>query len=183
VLSTAVILAYVAGVYAQGKPSFAGKWTRDAPAAGAAAAGGGGGGGGRAAGGGGGGGGQRGGGGGGGGFNCGMECTITQDAATLKVERAAPAAGGTAPTALVFKLDGTDSKNQQAGRGGAAPTDVITKVKWDGVKLVFSTVRDNQGTPVTGTQTLWIEGGKLVVESNSGMEGATPTKATYTKGS
>jgi hypothetical protein len=57
----------------------------------------------------------------------------------------------------------------------------VSKAKWDGAKLVISTTRDMQGTSVTATQTLSVEGGKLVIESNSGREGATPTKATYTK--
>ncbi len=60
----AAFALFTANTFAQAKPDFSGKWTREAPAGGGAAAGGGGGGGAR-----GGGGGGRGGGGGGGGFN------------------------------------------------------------------------------------------------------------------
>ncbi len=70
-LSVAAVVLWTAGIYAQAKPNFSGKWVREAPAGGAAAGGGGGGGG-------------RGGGGGGGGW--GMENTITQDAKALTVE-------------------------------------------------------------------------------------------------
>jgi hypothetical protein len=164
-LSAAVILSMVAGVYAQA-PSFAGKWVREAPAGGAAAAGGGGGG--RA-----GGGGGRGG--GGGGFTCGMECEIAQTAALLTVTRAGMDG---APIKSEFKLDGSDSSNP-GGRGGAM---VVSKAKVDGAKIVITTTRDMQGTSITSTQTLTLEGGKLVIETNSGMDGATPTKVTYTKG-
>src|SRR5262245_50393538 len=76
--ATAMVLM-TASAYAQKPTNFAGTWTRDAAA---------GGGGGGAAGGGGGGGGQRGGGrggGGGGAFNCGMECTIAQDATSITI--------------------------------------------------------------------------------------------------
>jgi hypothetical protein len=159
---------------AQGKPNFTGKWTRDGGAGGGAAAGGGGGGGGaRGAGGGGGGGGQRGGGGGGGGFQCGMECTITQDATSLKVTRSV---GGTDQTAT-FKLDGSDSSNP--GRGG---TPVVSKAKWDGNAIVVSTTSDMGGTSVTSTQKITMDGAKMSIETNSGREGATPQKSTYTKG-
>src|SRR5215831_8594906 len=72
-MAVAVVL-FAAGLSAQGKPSFAGKWTQDAPAGGAAAGGGGGGGG-------------RGGGRGGGGGFCAPSCEITQDASTLTVTR------------------------------------------------------------------------------------------------
>ena len=168
----AAFALFTANTFAQAKPDFAGKWTREAPAGGGAAAGGGGGGGAR----GGGGGGGRGGGGGGGGFNCGMTCTITVAGNVMKVERAQ---GDTTVTAS-FMLDGSDSKNSVQGPNGAM--DIVSKAKWDGSKLVISTSRDMGGTMVTSTQTLSIEGGKLTIVSNSGREGATPTTATYTKG-
>jgi hypothetical protein len=168
VIGVAAAVLWAASVFAQGK-NFSGTWNREAPAAGAAAAGGGGGGG-----------GQRGGGGGGGGFNCGATCKITQDAATLKVDRMQ---GETALPTWTLKLDGTDSPNAGRGRGDTPPPTINSKASWTGDKLVVSTVRATQdGTSVTATQTIWLEGGKLVVETNSGMAGATPTKATYTKG-
>src|SRR4249920_2060480 len=119
VLSVAAIVLWTIGASAQAKPSFAGKWTREAPAAGAPPAGGGGGGGGR-------------GGGGGGGF-CGAECTITQTATELTLDYVG---GGQnpAPTKRVYKLDGSESKNP--GRGGQ---DQVSKAAWEGNKLVITT--------------------------------------------
>jgi hypothetical protein len=158
-LSVAAVVLWSASAFAQGaKPSFAGKWTREAPAAGAPA--GGGGGGGR-------------GGGGGGGF-CGAECTITQTATELTLEYMG---GGQNPTAMkqVYKLDGTVSKNP--GRGGQ---DMESKAAWDGAKLVITTTTPN------GEQkrVLSLEGGNLVVEAtNPGREGgaATTAKITFKK--
>ena len=117
-LSAAAIVLTAIGVSAQAKPSFAGKWVREAPAAGAPA-GGGGGGGGR--------------GGGGGGF--GMTPTVTQDDKTLTIEYTG---GGQnpAPMKLVFKLDGTESTNQVMGRGGE-PAAQVSTATWKG-----STPRD-----------------------------------------
>jgi hypothetical protein len=156
-LSVAAIVLWTIGASAQAKPSFAGKWTREAPAGGAPA-GGGGGGGGR---------------GGGGGF-CGAECTITQTATELTLEFQG---GGQnpAPMKQVYKLDGSVSKNP--GRGGA---DVESKATWDGAKLVITTTTQN------GEQkrVLSLEGGNLVVDAtNPGREGAAPTtmKITFKK--
>ena len=157
VLSVAAVLLWTASTFGQAKTNFAGKWTREAPAAGAPGAGGGGGGGGR-------------GGGGGGGF-CGAECTITQTATELTLEYMG---GGQQPAAMkqVYKLDGTESKNP--GRGGA---DVVSKAAWDGAKLVITTTTQN------GEQkrVLSLEGGNLVVEAtNPGREGGAPTTAKIT---
>lgn len=162
-LGAAAIVLWAVGVNAQAKPSFAGKWTREAPAGGAAAAGGGGGG--------------RGGGGGGG---FGMECTITQDASSLTVEYMA---GGQNPTPikLAYKLDGSESKNSMPGRGGGAATEVTSTAKWDGSKLVITTKGANGDT----VRALSMDGAKLSVETTApGRQGGDPTttKATYTKG-
>ena len=174
-LGTAAMVLFVAGVYAQGKASdFAGKWTREAPAGGGAAAGGGGGGGNRGGGGGGGaagGGGQRGGF-GGGGFNCGMSCEITASGNTLTVKTT----GRNGDQTATFNTSG-ESTNK-GGRGG--DMDIKTTGKWDGSKIVFSTTQDMNGNSVTVKQTLSIEGGKLVVETDRGN--GNPTKTTYTKG-
>jgi len=161
VLSVAAVVLWATAAFAQGKPNFAGKWTREAPAGGAAAAGGGGGGGGR--------------GGGGGGF--GMECTITQDANTLTVEYMA----GQNPLKLAYKLDGSESKNSMPGRGGGAATEVTSTAKWEGSKLVITTKGANGDT----VRALSMDGAKLSVETTApGRQGgeATTTKATYTKG-
>lgn len=166
VLGAAVIALWATSAYAQ-KANFAGKWTREAPAAGAAAAGGGGGGG------------QRGGGGGGGGaFNCGMACEITQDATAIKITRTQ---GETTVTSS-FPTAGGEAKNQVPGRQGAPPTDVTSTTKWDGAKYVVTTTRDMGGTAVTSTQTISIEGGKLTIVTTSSREGSAPQTATYVKG-
>src|SRR5688572_29736937 len=79
-LTGVATVTLVAGLAAQAKPDFSGKWTLvpDANAAAAPAPGGGGGG--------------RGGGrGGGGGQFCGQECTVAQDGTSLTVTRTTPA--------------------------------------------------------------------------------------------
>jgi hypothetical protein len=172
-LCAAALVLWTVGSFAQAKPDLSGKCSREAAAAGAAAAGGGGGG--RA---GGGGGGRQGGGGGGGGFACGMECTIAVAGGVLKVARVQ----GENTINWEVKLDGSASTNMQAGRGGGEPTAIVSTAKWDGAKLVISTTRDIQGTSVTSTQTLSIDGGKLTVVSSAGREGMPAQTATYTKG-
>lgn len=161
VLSAAAIALMAVGVFAQAKPSFAGKWAIDAAAApaGAPAPGAGGGGGGRGF-------------GGGGGW--GMAPTITQDATTLTVEYTQ----GQNPVKLVYKLDGTENKNSVMGRGGQA-TDQVSKAVWEGAKLKVVTTLAN------GDQTRYvsIEGGKLVLDTTAmGRDGApATTKTTYSK--
>jgi hypothetical protein len=167
-LGTLAVVLLTAGVNAQGKPDFTGKWTREAPAGGAAA-GGGGGGGGRGGGGGGGGRGF-----GGGGFQCGMTCDIKVTGNDMTVTRTQ----GEQTVTSKFNLAG--EATNAGGRDGS--TQIKTTGKWDGNKVVLSTTRDVQGQSVTSTQTLSIEGGKLTVVSNSGMEGAMPQTSTYTKG-
>ena len=156
-LGAAAIVLATTSAFAQ-KANFAGKWTREAPAAGAAAAGGGGG--------------------GGGAFNCGMTCDITQDATSIKVSRMQ----GEATVVASFPTAGGEAKNQQPGRQGAPPTDVVSTTKWDGAKYIVTTTRDFQGTSITSTQTISIEGGKLTIVTTSSREGAAPSTITYTKG-
>jgi hypothetical protein len=169
-LSAAVILTMAAGVYAQGKPNFTGKWTRDADktaAANPAAAAAGGGGGGRGAGGGGG----------------GATFELKQDATTLT--RTPIGQDGTPGTPAVYKLDGSDSKNMQAGRGGAAATEVVSKAKWAGNTIEISTTRDMGGTMVTSTAVYSMDGDSLVITNTQpGRDGGpgTPQKTFYKKG-
>ena len=164
-LFAAAMVLTAANAYAQAKANFAGTWVRDAPAGGAAAGGGGGGGG------------RQGGGGGGGAFNCGMECTITQDATSITITPVTPNGPGE-PRKLM--LTG-DSKYMQGGRQGGAATEIVAKSAAEAGKWVVSVTRDMQGTSVTSKQTISIEGGKLTVVTNSGREGATPQTVTYTK--
>ena len=151
-LGAAAVVGLMATTFAQGT-NFSGTWTRDAGAAPA---------------------------GGGGAFNCGMECTISQDAKALTIKRPANAQTGTAPADIVLNLSGA-TKLEQPGRGGAAATPYEVNAKWDGAKWVLSRVIDAQGTSITTTQTISVEGGKLTVVTTSTREGATPQTATYTK--
>jgi hypothetical protein len=125
-LSAAAVVMMAAGVLAQA-PSFAGKWMMDAPAGAAAPAPGGGG---------------RGFGGGG---AWGQAPTITQDATTLTVEYTQ----GQNPVKLVYKLDGSESKNSMMGRGGAA-TEQVSKASWEAGKLVIDySGMGRDGAPMT----------------------------------
>lgn len=165
-MCAAAVVLWATNAFAQAT-NFAGTWVREMPAGGGDPAAGGGRGGGR-----------QGGGGGGGAFNCGMECTIVQDAKTLTIKRGAMKEGAPAPADIVLNLNG-ESKIMMGGRGGG--TEVPVTAKWDGGKLVLSLTRDMQGTSVTTTQTIALAGGKLTVTTNSGREGATPQTVTYTK--
>jgi hypothetical protein len=168
------VVLFAAGLSAQGKPDFTGKWTLQ-PDPNAAAAGGGGGGGGR--------GGGRGGG-GGGVFNCGMECTIAQDATSITITPTTQQGPGT-PRKIM--LTG-DTKIEMPGRQGAAGTTETAKASWEGNKLILTMTRsiDRGGSPMTinSKQTIAMEGGNLTVESSTDMgQGAQAgPKQTYKKG-
>ena len=160
----AAVLTLAVGVSAQGKPDLSGKWTLIADPNAAPAGGGGGGG--------------RGGGrGGGGGQFCGQECTIAQDAASLTITRATP----NGEVKATYRLDGSDSKNMQQGRGG--PTEVVSKAMWDGNKVTISTTRDFGGNSITTKQTLSLEGGELAVTTEAqSPNGPVSTTQKYKKG-
>jgi hypothetical protein len=158
-LALTAVLAVALAVtgYAQ-KPDFSGTWTPDASAA-TPPAGGGGGGGGR-----------------------GMApgpMVVKQTADSLTIERTA----GENKIVSTYKLDGTESVNKMMGRGGA---EVETKstAKWDGSKLTVVTKQAGpDGAVRESTQSWWLEGGNLVVESTrTGREGAPVTaKMLYKK--
>jgi hypothetical protein len=146
-------LALTASLAAQA--NFAGKWTMDPASAPDPAAGGGRGRGGM----------------------LGQELTISQDAANLTLEYMG---GGQnpAPVKLVYKLDGTESKNMMMGRGGQM--EQVSKAAWAGQTLNITTTTPN------GEQkrALSLQGGNLVVETtNPGRAGgpATTTKLVYKK--
>ena len=164
--SAAAVVLMAAGVLAQAKPNFAGTWTMDAPAAAAAPAAG------APAGGGGGG---RGGGGRGGGGGWGMEITVTQTAAALNVK----GMQGQNPLDLTYKLDGSESKNMAAGRGGAAPTEQISKAVWTGSTLVITTAVTTQAGAGEQKRVLSIAAGKLSIETT--QPGGMPATVTYSK--
>ena len=146
-----MVVVFAAGVFAQAKPDFSGKWVMD-PASAPAAPGGGGGRGGR-----------------GGGPGFGMEFTAAQTPAVLTITRMQ----GGMEVKAVYNLDGSESKNQMQGRGGAV--EQVSKATWDGAKLnITTTVNDMEQK-----RTLSLEGGNLVVEQGT-PNGA--VKVVYKKG-
>jgi hypothetical protein len=168
-LVTAVLLAFAvaAGVYAQARPDFSGKWVMDPASAPAPPAGGGGGGG----------GGGRGGGGGGLGF--GQEFTAKQDAKMLTVTRMQ----GDQTVTAMYNLDGSESKNTVAGRGGQQ--EQVSTAVWEANKLVITTTVNVGGNAAEQKRVLSMEGGNLVIEqTNPGRQGGAPTttKVVYKKG-
>ena len=165
ILATAAtfVLACAVGMYAQARPDFSGKWVMDPPPA--ADAGGGGRGGGR--------------GGGGGGNPFGPEFTAKQDAKVLTVTRTQ----GDQTVTMTFNLDGSESKNMVAGRGGQQ--EQVSKATWDGAKLVIVTSLNFGGNAVEQRRVLSMEGGNLVLEQTQPGRGGgepTTTKVTYKKG-
>jgi hypothetical protein len=166
-IATAFIMALAIGIYAQARPDFSGKWVMDPASAPAAPAGGGGGGG-------------RGGGrGGGGGAGFGQEFTAKQDAKVLSITRMQ----GDQTVVANYNLDGSDSKNMVAGRGGEQ--EQVSKAAWDGAKLVITTTLNFGGNAIEQKRTLSMEGGNLVIEqSQPGRDGGAPTvtKLVYKKG-
>ena len=168
-LLIAVVLMFgvAANLAAQAKADFSGKWVADAAAAAPAGGGGGGGGGGR------------GGGRGGGGF--GNEFTIAQTAQTLTITRMQ----GDQTVTTVYNLDGSESKNMVAGRGGGEPTAQVSKAVWDGAKLVVTTTINAGGNTIEQKRVFAMEGGNLTIETTQpGRDGGpgTPNKVTYKKG-
>ena len=170
VTAAAFVLATSVGMYAQAKPDFSGKWVMDpasapaAPPAGAPAGGGGGRGGGR---------------GGGGGAGFGQEFTAKQDAKMLTIDRVQ----GDATVSAMYNLDGSESKNTVAGRGGQQ--EQVSKATWDGNKLVIVTTINAGGNNVEQRRVLSMEGGNLVIEQTAPGRGGgepTTTKIVYKKG-
>ena len=168
-MTTAAVMAlFVVGLSAQAKPDFSGKWTL-VPDPNAAAPGGGGPGGGR---------GGRGG--GGGAQFCGQECTITQDGMTLTVTRTTPAGEQKA----IYRLDGSESKNAQQGRGGQT-TEVVSKAAWDGSRVtITSSQPGREGGPAISRKTvISMNAGQMEVENTVDFgQGANTTKQVYKKG-
>jgi hypothetical protein len=168
-LVVAVVLMFGAAVSlaAQATPDFSGKWVMDpasapAPPAGAPAGGGGGGRGGR-----------------GGGAGFGQEFMAKQDAKTLTITRMQ----GDQTVVATYNLDGSESKNTVAGRGGQQ--EQVSKAAWDGAKLVITTTLNFGGNNVEQKRTLSLEGGNLVIETvQPGRDGGpgTPQKLVYKKG-
>ncbi len=90
------------------------------------------------------------------GFNCGAQCTIVQDARTIRVSR--PAENGTTPPDLVltFEVSGDGAPSPQPQTNGAHAT-------WDGDTLL---VTQSMG-PMTIRQTIARQQSRLIVTSRS----------------
>jgi hypothetical protein len=159
-LTAVLTVALAITGYAQ-KPDFSGAWTPDTSAATSTAT-------------------TTGGGGGGGGRGGGMggPITVKHTGDSLVIERTA----GENKITSTYKLDGTESVNKMMGRGGA---EVETKstAKWDGSKLTIVTKQTApDGSVRESSQSWWLEGGNLVVESTrTGREGAPVTAKTVYK--
>jgi hypothetical protein len=168
--AAAIAIISSAGVNAgaQAKPDFSGKWVMvDSPAPPPAAAADAGAAGGR---------GGRGGGGRGAGFQPGFgpEFTVKQDATMLTITRG----GQTSP--LVYKLDGSESKNTVT-RDGQQQEQIATAT-WDGNKLVIATQVRFQGNTREQRRVLAMEGANLVIDqTNPGRGGGASIKVVYKK--
>ena len=139
----AAVLAVATLAWAQ-KPDFSGTWTLD-PAASEGGAAPGGGGGGR----------------GGGRGGLGQGGTVKQTADTLTVERSI----GDNKITSTYKLDGSESKNQMMGRGGAVES--VSTAKWDGAALVITTKMDMGNGPQESTQKWSLAGDVLTIETTN----------------
>ena len=108
----------------------------------------------------------------------GQEFTAAQDDKTLTVTANNPQLG---ELKSVYNLDGSESKNPI--NFGGQTVDRVSKVKWDGAKLVISTTINMGANVAESTQTWMLDGsGNLIVESTSNFTGTpTTTKATYKK--
>jgi hypothetical protein len=155
-LAAAAVIIAGAMLAAQAPPNFAGKWTL-VPDPNAAPGGAG-----------------RGPGG------IGQSAVIVQDAAALTITRTTPMGEFTS----TYKLDGSESKNTFNMQGNAI--EQVSKVKWDGGKLLVNTTMDFGGNPVATSMTLSLDAaGNLLVESTrpdfQGGGAPVTTKATYKK--
>jgi hypothetical protein len=161
ILSAAAIAFSAVGVMAQAKPDFSGTWTLVPGEGGGGGGRGGGGGGGR---------------GGGGGATWGMSATVKQTGAVLSVTYTTGREGA-APVTLTYNLDGKPSTNTVMGRGGEA-TDQTATASWSGNSLVIVTKTANGES----RRTISMKDGMMVMEYNSGREGAMPVTVQYKKG-
>jgi hypothetical protein len=160
-LSTAVVVLFAGGAASQAAADLSGRWTAAPDQGGGAGRGG-----------------PRGGRGAAdlsnSGSGWGTEFTLTQDAERLVVQTAHfTARDMQPPLRLVYRLDGSESKNAvMIGRGTQEQT---SKAVWDGGKLVITTAHHFQdpqtGRPATSEtkQVLWLESPtSLVVETTHG---------------
>jgi len=113
----------------------------------------------------------------------GEECAITQDAKALSLAIKA----GELRVNVVYKLDGTESRNMSPGALGQPDVPVTSKLSWEGSKLVI----DSSSTSITGgkpvqvetRRTLWLdeEGSLMIERTGSKASGIIPTRGAYKK--
>jgi hypothetical protein len=159
-------VAFVASNAFAQATSFAGTWNQVVDPAQQQAAGGGGGGGGR--------------GGRGGGAGFGPTFSIEQDAKALTIVQTR----GETTIKSVYNLDGSESKNTMAGRGGNPGVEVVSVAKWEGANLVITTKQPMGENVVEIKRTLSLAAdGTLSIEmSRPGQDGNPMTsKVTYKK--
>ena len=156
IFSGILAVLFTVGVAAQAKPNFAGTWQLDPEKSTM---------------------GNRQGGAGrqGGGNAAGVPLTIAVDGQKMSITQTF----GENSRTTVYLLDGTVSKNTQAGRGGGEPVEVTYTSKWEGNALV-TTIVNPRGT---STEKRWIDAdGTMVVESTrTGQDGTPTTRKTVFK--
>ena len=151
----ATVLVMQGVALAQSRPDFSGAWTLDTAKSDPPPQG-------------------RGGGGGGGRGGGVASVTITQNPTMLTIQQG--------PQTLQYKLDGSTSSNEVAGRGGT--TTAISKARWDGAKLVIETTREIQGFSLTTTdvRSLSSDGKEMTVNTTTSTpQGDVNRKVVYSK--
>ena len=86
---------------------------------------------------------------------------MKQDAKTLTITR-----GGQAPT-LTYNLDGSESRNFNPTSPGQPDEPIVSRVSWDGDKLVILTTGTTllNGKPLESKRVMWIDAdGLLIIE-------------------
>jgi hypothetical protein len=87
---------------------------------------------------------------------------VTQTADALTIQRRM----GDADVTLIYKLDGSESRNVMTVTGGQA-VDSMSIAKWEGSRLSIVSKRE-MGGQVTESSELWsLEGGTLTLETTS----------------
>lgn len=161
-LIAAAIFAVASVAFAQ-KPDLSGTWTMDAEATAAAN------------------GGASGAGAGGGGRGMGGmmgPVTIKHTADALTIERTQ----GEAKIVTTYNLAGKEQENSMPGRQGGPATMAKYTSKWDGPKLVTTIVREGPNGPMTSTESRWIDGATMIVETAStGPDGTARVRKTIFK--
>ncbi len=104
---------------------------------------------------------------------------MTQTASTLTIKRPAEAPG-VAPPVVVLNLDGSDSKNQQAGRDGRPSADYVAHAKWSNDTLIVTRASGARGQ-IVATQTLSLEGGQLRIAHGINLDVTQGPTLIYTK--